>query len=68
MKPDFRTVSLKEFRSYLRQNRHDSAAWDIYFKRMDAESTRISFPPPNSLEDIQNSIDSNPALKAKFES
>ena len=67
-KPDFKTISLQEFRKYLKVNRHDSTAWDIYYKRMDEESTRISFPRPHSLEDIQNSIDSNQQLKAKFES
>lgn len=66
MKPDFKTISLKEFRSYLRVNRNDTEAWDIYMARLDKEASKTNFPPPASPEDIKEAINSNTELKAKF--
>ena len=66
MKPDFNSITLKEFRKYLKANRQDREAWNIYLDRMDRESTKISFPPPKSLEDVAEAINSNPEVKAKF--
>ena len=65
-KPDFSSINLKEFRNYLRQNRHDRQAWDIYLNRMDNEATKISFPHPTGIEDIQQAIKSNAELKTKL--
>ena len=66
MKPDFNSITLKEFRKYLKANRQDREAWDIYLDRMDKESTKVSFPLPKSLEDVAEAINSNPEVKAKF--
>ena len=65
-KPDFSSISLKEFRTYLRKNRHDRQAWEIYLTRMDNEATKISFPCPSGIEDIQQAINSNAELKTKL--
>ncbi len=67
MKPDFNTISLKEFRNYLRINRNDTQAWDIYLARLDKEATRINFPCPANLEELEETVKSNPELKAKFD-
>lgn len=66
MKPDFNNISLKDFREYLKANRNDSEAWDIYYVRMDRESSRVNFPCPANPEDIRQAIESNSELKAKF--
>lgn len=66
MKPDFNTISLKEFRDYLKKNRSDTEAWDIYMERLDRETTKVSFPYPDSPKDIEQAINSNAELKAKF--
>ena len=65
-KPDFNTIPLKEFRNYLKKNRSDRDAWDIYMERLDRETTKVSFPCPNSPEDIEIAINSNTELKTKF--
>jgi hypothetical protein len=65
-KPDFNTISLKEFRNYLRANRNDDEAWNIYLTRLDNEATSVSFPCPSSVEDVKQAINSNTKLKAKF--
>ena len=65
-KPDFKTISLKKFRSYLKANRNDTEAWDIYMARLDKEASRTNFPCPTSPEDIKEAINSNTELKAKF--
>lgn len=66
-KPDFNTISLKEFRNYLRTNRGDTQAWDIYLTRLDKEAARTNFPLPASLEQLEETVRSNPELKAKFD-
>ena len=66
-KPDFNNISLKEFRNYLRINRNDTQAWDIYMARLDKEATRTNFPCPMSLEQLEETVKSNPELKAKFD-
>ncbi|MGL4881850.1 MAG: DUF6887 family protein [Waterburya sp.] len=67
MKPDFKTISLKELRDYLKINRTDNEAWDVFFDRIDRESTKSPlYPAPKSLEDFEKFLEDNPEIKARF--
>ena len=66
-KPDFKTISLKELRDYLRVNRRDERAWDIFFDRIDSEATKSPlYEAPKSPEDFEQFLENNPEVKAKL--
>ena len=67
MKPNFRTITLKEFREYLKVNRTDDEAWDIFFDRLDKEGQRSRlYPPITSSEQFEQFLQDNPEVRAKF--
>ena len=66
-KPNFRTITLKEFREYLKVNRTDDEAWDIFFDRLDKEGQRSClYPPITSPEQFEQLLQDNPEVRAKF--
>ena len=67
MKPDFKTITLKEFREYLKVNRTDDEAWDIFFDRLDKEAQRSpTYPPITSPEQFEQFLQEHPEVKARF--
>ena len=67
MKPNFRAITLKEFREYLKVNRTDDEAWDIFFDRLDKEGQRSRlYPPIKSPEQFEQLLQDNPEVKARF--
>jgi hypothetical protein len=67
MKPDFKTMTLKDLRGYLRANRTDNQAWDIFFERIDSEAIKSPlYDAPKSFEDFEQFLESNPEVKARL--
>ena len=64
MKPNFKSISLRELRSYLRQNRNDQEAWDIFFERIDREAQKSPlYPAIKKPEDLNSFLNKLSELK-----
>ena len=55
-----------ELRDYLRKNRTDELAWDIFMSKNDASSSKSLYDAPKSLEDFEQFVENNPEVKAKL--
>lgn len=66
-KPDFRAITLKQLRDYLRANRTDEEAWDIFFDRVDREAKKSPlYPPITNPEQLDRLLKDNPEIRARF--
>ena len=67
-KPDFKTMPLKELRGYVKTNRQDTQAWDIFLDRIDSEATKSPlYDAPLNFEEFEQVLEQNPEVKAKLE-
>ncbi len=67
MKLDFKTISLKDSRSYIKVNRKDIQAWDIFLDRINSEATKSPlYDVPSSFEEFELILEQNPDVKAKL--
>jgi hypothetical protein len=51
-KPDFNTMNLKELRKYVLSHREDDEAFYTFVDRVDKEKTWKTYPPMESVEDM----------------
>jgi hypothetical protein len=54
MKPNFQEISLAELRTYVLSHREDDSAFYTYVDRVNVEKERVTHPPLNSIEDMEN--------------
>ena len=54
IKPNFKTMNLKELRKYILSNREDHEAFYTFVDRVDTEKKWINNPPLDSIEDMDN--------------
>ena len=60
-------MNLKDLRKYLKANRTDDKAWDIFFERIDSEAAKSPlYDAPQSFEDFEQFLENNPEVKAKL--
>ena len=52
--PDFATMSRKELRTYVLQNRDDAQAFRVFVDRLMAEPPRVIHPAPRSVDDLKH--------------
>jgi hypothetical protein len=54
MKPNFQEMSKVELRNYVLAHRHDDEAFHLYVDRLSAEEGRVTYPPLQSIDDLEN--------------
>jgi hypothetical protein len=54
MKPNFQSMSKVELRSYVLAHRNDEEAFQFYIDRVAAEEGRVTYPPLQSIDDLEN--------------
>ena len=66
-KSDYEAMTRKELRDYLRINRTDEEAWEIFMQKNDREATKSPlYPAPKSFEEFEKFLEENPEVKARF--
>ena len=64
---DYEAMNRIELRDYLRKNRTDELAWDVFMNKNDASPSKSPlYDAPKSLEDFQQFLENNPEVKAKL--
>jgi hypothetical protein len=68
-KATYESMSREELRDYLRGDRNNSEAWEVFFDKLNQQKTKekITLPSFNSLEELEEIISQNPVIKAKLE-
>lgn len=67
-KATYESMTREELRDYLRSNRNNSEAWEVFFDKLDRKTEeKITLPSFNSLEELEEIVSQNPTIKAKFE-
>ena len=54
MKPNFKTMTRKELRSYVLAHREDEEAMQAYLSKLRAEGNWVKMPPLESVDDLDN--------------
>jgi hypothetical protein len=54
MNPNFHTMSKAALRNYVLSHRHDEEAFHLYVDRLATEEGRVTYPPLQSIEDLEN--------------
>ncbi|WP_420372296.1 DUF6887 family protein [Microcystis aeruginosa] len=52
-KPNFKTMTSQELKSYVLSHREDDEAFYAYVDKVNERKDRVVYPPLNSLEDLE---------------
>ena len=54
MKPNFKTITLKELRDYVLKHQDDNEAFYAYMDKYRAEGNWVKMPPLSSIDELDN--------------
>ena len=53
-KPNFKTMTHQELKNYVLSHREDEEAFNAYLDKVSAKKDRVTYPPLQSLEELEN--------------
>ena len=63
---DYNQMSFDELKTIVRQDRTNENAWRAFFDKLDQQPKQEPLPEFSNLGELEQAIQSNPELKAKF--